>query len=308
MIDNGNFGQQVKELIFYLDDVEGNKLYKQIKKTGQGKFENNPEIRESFLTLQFLIIPYLEIEHIASLFKNDLYIGLGIEDLDLSERINKKLMLINLEERDGYKRQLRQALLDSKEKITAIVEISKDKKLSTASSWLNDYISSINPAEKGLGRAKYFFEKTYYRNLSSEEKERLNNIFSLYEFLSRSSLSPLGFEDDMLLKTEDGKLITTNKGEVIVLHDYKTGESFRPEESKVRRVSGPPRTQEEKNIDKLIKHKQEIKEQPFASKVIDEEINNRKRIEELKIMANKYKDNSLQKRAIEEEIRKLERR
>lgn len=308
MTDNGNFGQQVKELVFYLDDVEGNKLYKQIKKTGQGEFENNPEIRESFLTLQFLIIPYLEIEHIASLFKNDLYIGSGIEDLDLSERINKKLMLINLEERDGYKRQLRQALLDSRDIITTTVEVGKDKKLNTASSWLNDYVSSINPAEKGLGRAKYFFEKTYYRNLSSEEKERLNNIFSLYEFLSRSSLSPLGFEDDILLKTEDGKLITTNKGEVIVLHDYKTGESFRPEESKVRRVSGPPRTQEEKNIDKLIKHKQEIKEQPFASKVIDEEINNRKRIEELKIMANKYKDNSLQKRAIEEEIRKLERR
>ncbi len=301
-----SFTKEVKDLIFYLDDVQGNRLYRSVEKEIGANFDSDPEIRGAFISLQFLIIPYLEPDQISYLLKNDLYIGLGVEDMDIAERIEKRLVTEELEDRDGFKKQFRQALIENKEEITNVINLDKNRKLSTIASWLNDYIANINPIERGLSKAKYFFEKPYYKNLAADKKNRLNKIFTLYEYLIRSSYTPLGFEDDVLLKTEDGKFITTNKGEIVVLYDEKTGKIFRPEESKIHRVSGPPQTQTEKNIANLQAQKQAM--QGIAGKVIDEEIDNTKKIEDLQIMANKYKDNSLQKRAIEEEIRKLEQK
>lgn len=304
---NINLSEKINELIFYLDDVEGNKLFREIKRN---KLEvSDLENKKAFVSLQFLIIPFLETEQIINLFKNYLSIGSSIEDLDLSERMNKKMInVVSLDERDEIKRQVKQSILNNSEQITDNVLVGANKNLNTISSWIIDYISNVGSQEKGLGRAKYFYEKQYYKSLSEDKKIALKKIFSLYDYLNRSSYTPLGFEDDLLMMTEDGKLITTNKGEVVVLYDTKSGESFFPQEQKVRRVSNPPMTTEEKKVEKLINVKQQLGENKLAGMVVDEEIDNTKKIDDLKIMLNRYKDSSLQKRAIEEEIRKLERR
>jgi len=78
------------------------------------------------------------------------------------------------------------------------------------------------------------------------------------------------------------------------------------EMGKVGHISGPPRTDEEKEIDELKDREKDFKEGGLERLVLEEEIDDRKLIEELKIMKNKYADGSLERRAIDEEIKKLE--
>ncbi|MEA3398504.1 MAG: hypothetical protein U9R06_02040 [Patescibacteria group bacterium] len=76
-----------------------------------------------------------------------------------------------------------------------------------------------------------------------------------------------------------------------------------PEEK--RPISGPPKTPAEKRIDELKQEEEKYGQDSLAGRAIEEEISHEKRIEDLRIEANKYPAGSLERRALEEEIRKL---
>ena len=306
MINLNNFSKQVDELIFYLDDIEGNKLFRQIKREGMKLIQQDQEKQGAFLVLQFLIIPFLSTREVSNLLRENLYVGLSIDDMDLTERITKKLLKLDISDRDNCKKELKNALANNKEQITDEAVAEGGKKLKFISDWIKDYVSNTNKnSGQTLGNAQYFYQKNYFNKLDDDDKAMLKKLFKLYEFLNISSKTPAGFEDDILIKTEDGKLITTSKGQIITLYDYNKGEGTGITRPKARTITGPPQTKSEKKIDELKQEEKQYVEGGLEEKALEEEIGKEKEIENLQYMADKYPEGSLERKAVRDEIRKL---
>ncbi|RLC37739.1 hypothetical protein DRH27_03635 [Candidatus Falkowbacteria bacterium] len=306
MEEINNFTKKVEELVYYLDDVSGNKLYRIAKKEYNKLIQENPANEEAFIALQFLIIPFLSTNEIADLIKNSLFLGLSVNDIDIVERINKKLLFMDFEDRDGVKNNIKNALVENQEQITDTIKTENGKEIKTMADWLGDYLSSTGKEiGSSIGEAKYF-NNSYFKKIKPDEKILLKKLFNFYLFLNISSSTPEGFEDDILLRTEDDKLITTNKGNVVVLYDYRTGQGAVKLKPKARKVSGPPKTEEELNIDELKAEEERYAAGGIERLALEEEVGKKKKIEDLKIEANKYRDGSLEKKALLEEIKKLQ--
>jgi len=276
MTDLNNFTKKVDDLVFYLDDVEGYKFFREIDAEDIKKIEQDKELLNAYRALQFLIIPFLSAAQTEILFKNSLYLGLNIREIDLKERIIKRLLEKEVADRDDFKSELKLMLADSKEVITDIAVTEDGRKLSSVADWIKDYnINTEKIGGRDLEEAKYFYQKSYFIKLKDEEKNIFKKLFSLFSYLKTSSLSPQGFEDDLLMKTEDGKLITTSKGKVVVLYDYNEGRG-----ADIKKVRFTP----------IVKIGQNEKE---------------KKLKELEDIAEQFAVGSLERRAVEEEIRKL---
>ena len=154
-----------------------------------------------------------------------------------------------------------------------------------------------------LFKAEYFYQKSYFTKLPEDEKLVLRKLFALYNFLNTSSMTPEGFEDDLLLMNEQGQLITTNKGKVVVLYDTKSKGTAKGR-PKARTV-GLPKTEEEKEIDELKMEEKKYPAGGLEQRAIEEEVEKKKKIEDIKAMAGKFKPNSLEYKAMMEEIEKI---
>jgi hypothetical protein len=278
MFDLTDFKNIVSNFVYYLDDVNGYKLFRMIEKEDIKNIERDEENMGAYLALEFLVIPFLSTKEIFSLLKENLSAGLKTEDIDLTERITKKLLGIDLSDRDNCKKELKTALINNKEELIGRVTVGPNKKIGTVSDWIKDYIGQIGSKNKiALNEAQYFFQKPYFVKLKETEKNILKKIFMLYKLLNASSLTPEGFEDDLLLVDKQGRLITTNKGKVVVLYDSKN------EEKKVA-------------VGASLK--------AISSNLSEQE----KQVIELKKMASQYPAGSLEHKAVVEELEKLRKK
>jgi len=165
MLDLTNFKNIVSDLVYYLDDINGNRLYRKLKNDDIKEVEQDQEKMGAFLALEFLVIPFLSTKEITSLLKYNLSAGLMIDDIDITERIAKGLIDLNLGDRDNCKKELKNALVSSQEKLTDTV-VAQNKKLSTVADWIRDYVSQIGSKSKTvLHEAQYFYQKSYFHLL-----------------------------------------------------------------------------------------------------------------------------------------------
>jgi len=303
----------IKELldqcVYYLDDDKGKELYNSLKEKGFPA-GISPEEKTGIMTvLEFLIIPHLSSQEISGLLRDNLYVGLNIDDLDITERIKKRLLFMHIADRDNFKKELKNSLINNLEQITEEVKNEQGKALKSTNDWLLDHIAQTDKKSgKILNQAEYLYQKKYVAGLKEEEKNNVKQVVSLFIFLNTSSLTPQGFEDDMLLRDKNGRLITTHKGKVVVLYDPNKKDSTAENRPKARQVSGPPKTEEEKEIADLKDEEKKYKEGGLEQLALEEEIDKKKDIEELEIMAKKYKENSLEQKALMEEIARLKKR
>jgi len=111
-----NFSKNVAELVYFLDDIKGKRLYSEVKNRGLKEIETRSENRQAYLDLQFLIIPWLATNEIGDLLKNHLLAALNNHDIDLPERLKKKFLLLpDLDARDQSRQELKRFLLDNSE-------------------------------------------------------------------------------------------------------------------------------------------------------------------------------------------------
>ena len=301
-----NIKEKIKELIYYLDDIKGDRLFVNLKKKGLKNILKTKEDNIAFVVLEFLIIPFLSLKEISSLLSESLYIGLHINDLEITERIRKKLLFMDLADRDKFKENLKRSLLNNKEKLINGIKNEDNKNLFSVRDWLLDYISQLEGnSQKSLVRAQYF-NKKYIKSLKEDEYKLIKDLINLYDFLNTSSFSPEGFEDDLLMTQEDGKMVTTHKGEVVVLFDPNDNKnSVHKRQEKIGKNIGIPKTVAEKEIDALSHEEEKYKEGSLERLALDEEIDKKRKIDDLQIEINKYKENSLERRALEDELNKL---
>lgn len=271
MISKEELKKQADELIFYLDDVAGNRLFKKLRREDKELINSGEEAQSYFVALQFLVIPHLSTHETEILLREHLNIGLNIEDIDIAERIKHKLILLDLADRDNCKRALKSALVMSPERIITEVMANENKIIRTVGDWIKDYVSNLQKQRGGsaLERAQYFYQQPYVAKLPESEKNILKKLFALYQFLNISSLTPEGFEDDLLMRTEDGRLVTTNKGRIITLYDFN-------KEQKIANYQTPKAQSRGKSDSQTLQE-----------------------------LAAQYPAGSLERRAVEEEIKKI---
>lgn len=199
------------------------------------------------------------------------------------------LRIFNILREDlSFKKELENALYKNLEKITH-KKFVLDSKTHAPSirNWIKGFITA-----QGTGIFNTVFLSNYMANSSNAgildpfERKSIQRLLTLYRNIKF-------FPDSMPNDTGEG-------WEIIPI------ERARDDAGKAREVSGPPRTEEEKDIDELKDMEEGFKEGGLERMVLGEEIDEKKTIEDMKIMAKKYSADSLERKAIDEEIRKLE--
>lgn len=264
---------------------------------GKVKMSEYPDLSDFYkkiiIKLRFIALPLLSETEIEDLMKNYFTWQFRIPYYDLWEKLRTKLITFGVyEDRDKLKAEIKRILLDNKEIITSRAKIK------TISEWLRNYNNKLGTGTvKNIVRAQYFIDIKKESALNKHDIEKLKTLFSIYEKLKLSSLSPEGYEEEV-------PIMINNK-----LHVFRQGilEPIGGEESKARTVSGPPKTEEEKKIQKLEESAKAYPAQSLEERAIKEEIDKEKRIDELNRAKKQYPPGSLEARAIEEEIKRLEK-
>jgi hypothetical protein len=233
----------------------------------------------------FLIIHTLPEKDFFNLFENSLDAGFAVPEYDFWDNVKKYLVIIpDYDARDKIKERLRNILVKNKAKITPSgLSLGSEKASGTAENWFRDYHSNLGTgvADK-LKFEQYFIASPNIKALTQEEKTKIKSFFQFYERLKLSSKTPQGFEEEMLVVVND---------ELKIWKDGRA-EDIDPEAKKAV---------------------EELRKGGFldGGKTPDtaaDAAGSDAKLAELEKIAAEYPAGSLERKAVEEEIRKLEGR
>jgi len=224
------------------------------------------EYKKIIIKLRWLILPILTDGEAIDLFKNNFTQIYKIPDYDLWQKLKAFLLgFIILEDRDNFKKDLRQTLLNNQEKLTKInLIINNQEKIPTVGNWILDYNSSLGSGiAENLKKIQYYTNSGNIRKLEQGERDKVKLLLDLYERLKLSSLTLEGLEEDIPVD-EPGRIGVIRNG------------VFEPFEE------------------------EEVLYRPSVVNAVSTDI------EEFKKLAANYPTGSFERKAIEEEIKKLE--
>ncbi|MDP3244149.1 MAG: hypothetical protein Q8M83_00640 [bacterium] len=172
--------------------------------------------QDIFKKCQFIALHLWTPEEIEELFETSITTIFKLPDYFLLwERIRVRLLAIpEYEERDNFKKRLRDALLRNKELLTEESLIKGDDKNNrpTVENWLRDYIVAvgIEPAT-AIKRSEYLTKNQNVQKLTPEERQKVEQLIALFEKLKLSSLTPEGLEESVLTEA-NGQLVVFKEG------------------------------------------------------------------------------------------------
>ncbi|KKR17600.1 MAG: hypothetical protein UT48_C0049G0005 [Parcubacteria group bacterium GW2011_GWE2_39_37] len=236
-----------------------------------------PELYNEYLKiitkLKWVGLPIMREEDLVNLFQNSFARIFSIPNYNVWEKLKTVLIsIVVLEDRDKLKSEIRNALINNQERITKNkIKINNEEKEPTVGNWLLDYTRNLGTGIVDKFKlTQYLVNGENIKKLDENEKHRVKVLFKLYEKLKLSSLTLEGVEEDIPIDEEYGKGLI---------------------------VGGNPQffkeTKEEKELFDI------------ASRVIAERERMDAEKNNLKIELKKYVPDSLEYRAIEEEIKKL---
>ncbi len=162
---------------------------------------------ETMRKLKFIGLPLLENNEVIDLIKNSFCFQFKIDNYDLLQKIEAKLLnIIVVEERNKLKEDLRRVLVENSEKIVA----NHDTKL--IKDWLKSYVAKVGlDSSDKLAKTQYLVALKNDKQISPAEYNNLLTLFNFYDRLNLASDMPEGFEEEppILIK---GKLYIFRKG------------------------------------------------------------------------------------------------
>lgn len=219
--------------------------------------------------------PEKEKEHSIDLFKNSLkYLLFGkSDDKSFLQDYNYTLIDLIVNDEDGnFQSRLEKSLFSNKEKLTNKEFVLKGERAQpTISNWLKFFIEK-NGSDffDSMNLSDFLANSENTRKLDEEERQRVKKILLLYRNIKFFS---------EVFKNKD-----VEEWEVIPVSR---------EEEAIKSKENKKMPNKEFGDNKAGGNKDETK-QP-----------NKKRIDELKKMADQYEENSLERKAVEEEIKKI---
>jgi hypothetical protein len=270
---------EAKELLEVLSQVFS--YNKEFKKANPFLFD----VYYNYLVaMKYVVLYELEEKEIIKLMRENFNFILNHPGYDLERKIKYKITIISdLDKRDNFKKELRQILLECN------ARLGRDKLLingqpheATVANWLKNYY-----VEVGMGKvdsvklSEHLGNNKNIRLLSSEEQIVLKNLLKFFENLKVLSTEFPLFEERFVAVLPDGEINIISGGKA---------EKIPPQTLKIH-----------KEVESLVNRTTERK---LASLVKSETENG---LAELKQLAAKYSPGSLERKAIEEEIKKMNR-
>lgn len=285
-LENLNKLEEYFQPIYEFGDLDAAKqVYSNLDKLlTMDKEKQGPDLYKKFKHLKnkygFVCLASLSEKEILELLESHLAVMFEITGYDLWGNLKKYLVVFSdYKERDRIKNAIKNILIKNKARITKTNLLMDNKEIAgTLDNWLRDYHSylGLKPADR-LKFTEYFINSSNIKRATAEEKEKIKSLFNFYEKLKLSSNSPEGFEEKVLMKI-NGKLQTWNDGRL---------EDLDPA---------------------AVKAVDDLTALGFFKEKNQGNINSKSdsQIEEFKKMASQYPAGSFERKAIEEEIKKLE--
>lgn len=274
--DDLMFYDEVNEAYHLAKDLEAS--LEKIKDFKEKYFNFYGEYKKMIYRLKWVGLPIMTENMAVEMFKYHFTVTFHIPGFNFNELWRKLkailLSIIIFKDRDEFKKNLRDALFYNQEKLTGKnLIINNQEKTPSVSNWLLDYNSNLGSGVvENIKRVQYFTNNKNIKNLNEEEKAKVKILFDLYEKLKLSSLTLEGLEEDIPVD-DPGREGIIRSG------------IFEPFE-------------EEKIVYQPVINKATIKVNKSES---EREIN----LQELKNLAAQYPAGSFERKAVEEEIRKL---
>lgn len=205
------------------------------------------------LKIKWLNLSQLSKKEIVDLFEKNFVITFKLEFFNLWDKIEIKLISIPfVEDRDIFKKEIREALLKNKENFTGNIVIYDDKKYKpTVSNWLLFYNKLFGTASLSrLQIAQFLSSNVNIKKLSVEEREKLRGLILVYEKLKLSSLIVEGFEND--IPVNDDKRKGVIRRGIFYPEDQKAIEKFRKKIKEMKDAAA---------LEKVLKPLEKIKEE-----------------------------------------------
>lgn len=221
-------------------------------------------------------------EDIIKMFQKDFVVSFDVNDAyDAWEHLRLKLLQdLELDKRNEFKEKIRKALSENNEDIVKAGNIKK------VSEWVKEYLQIVGrePANN-INKLKFFQNHKEFKKLDKKNQEKIKKLVNLYERLKLSSRSLAGVEEEIIVPEEenpstvirDGKVITPSKRNEImnVLENIFKGSNV---EDKNKFNQAEKNNSEAYNIDSLLS------------------------------TLNQYPVGSIERKAIEEEIKRLQKK
>lgn len=255
--------------------------------------KDNPALYNTYnnylAAAKYVIIFDLEEKEIINLIRENFSFVLDHPEYDLERKMNYKIRgIMGLEKRDIFKKEIKQALL----KCNAIlgknkILINGEKHTATVGNWLKDYYIKVGIEKVDVLKLnEYLVNSGNIKLLSPEERIKLKKLLDFFESMKiLSTQSPMASESFVAILPN---------GEISLMSDKKM-EVTPPNISKLYDEVKNITNQDEQHFDNRgnaagaeIKSGQETQ------------------LEQLKKLLAQYPAGSLERKAIEEEMRKLE--
>lgn len=268
-----------REAFMYLKELD--------KYLKNNKIDNaqNAKYKKYRNLLKFLCLDFLESwDEVIDLVRYNYSEIANLHYYNLWDKIKQKLLVTpSLEDRDKIKNNLKNAILKNTEMLLSSSKYSGEKEMPlSVADWLNDYNSNLGTGKvDNLKRVQYFTNNKKLNRLDARDRKLVRDLLDFYEKIKYSSQEQKGAEDDVPMVV-NGKFTIFSEGEATVVSDEI--------KNMIRSISNP-----ELKIDTSKAR------QPLAAPETKEEIE----IKNLQKMAEQYELGSLERRAIEEEIRKM---
>ncbi|MFA4941060.1 MAG: hypothetical protein WC582_00475 [Patescibacteria group bacterium] len=217
---NGEYLETVKnvsqKIIF--DNIQNKafelfKLFKKALRENKDELKKYKEIYDFYnkiiIKFGFIGLPLLDDEDAVDLVGNYFTWQFRLPDYDFLGKFHSKLINTEmLEDRDLLKNKIKKVLLENKEIITSQGD------LKTIAEWLRDYNSKlgIGPVDN-LKKTQYITNLKSHKGVDDFDVKKLKILFSFYEGLKLSSLTPQGFEEEIPVIVK-GKLYIFKQGEL----------------------------------------------------------------------------------------------
>ncbi|PIR13096.1 hypothetical protein COV49_03280 [Candidatus Falkowbacteria bacterium CG11_big_fil_rev_8_21_14_0_20_39_10] len=250
-----------------------------IKDFKEKNYELYREYKNIIIKLYWLGLPIMTEDRVIHMFRHYFIDIFKIPDYDIWAKLKTVLLgIVVFEDRDKFKKQLINSLTNNQQVITKKqINLDNQNRSPRVANWIKDYNQALGAGSvDALARTQYLTNSKNIKDLSQEEKDRVKVLFDLYEKLKLSSLTIEGLEEDIPVDEEDMR--GTVKGGVL--------EPFKE-------------TAEQKKIREII----------FGTKGSEESdsyIGNSYSLDELQKLASQYPAGSLERKAIEEEISKIQ--
>lgn len=301
----------VENIIAFDSSAEAFQL-KEILEAGVEKnkdvLDSVPDVRgmyDDFLVkLKFISLYRLNESEILSLLSSSYTVIYSLDLFDLYEKIRYKLTSYDdLKDRDSFKEKIRRILIENKEFLTKNKLTIGQKEFSpTVGNWLKDYIAFLGTKSmNSIEKSKYFLSSGNFKNLSDIEKLKVEQLIYFFEKIKLSSATIEGLEEDFPVTLPSGEIGVYSKGAIEKI-PFSISKDLREITSK--KSIDVDLKQEESEIKGLKKIEGEFKDGSLEKEALEEEITNKRDVEGLKIMLQKYKPGTIEHSAIQEEIRK----